>query len=293
MNQRAASFHACRPKLYGIAYRMLGSRADAEDILQDAYLRWHGLGAAEIADIRSAEAWLVTAVTRLCLDRLRHAKLERETYQGPWLPEPLVAPAALTPEESAELASDVSMAFMVVLERLAPEERAAFLLHQVFDLGYDEIAGMLGKSQVACRQLVHRARERVAQERRRFAISRETHVALLQRFMDAARSGDRAQLTALLADNASMTADGGGKAVSVNTVMHGADRIARLFHVVARQFGERASYRIATVNGEPGVLRLIDGKLDSVISLVTDGSRIVEMYSVRNPDKLKGIALEV
>ena len=158
MDDRARIFEQHRARMCSVAYRMLGSRSDAEDVVQDAYLRWHR---ASIADIRSVEAWLVTVVTRLSIDRLRQAKAARESYVGPWLPEPLVNNEAPPADAQSELASSLSVAFLVVLERLAPEERAAFLLHEVFESGYDEISGILGKSEVACRQLVSRARKRV------------------------------------------------------------------------------------------------------------------------------------
>jgi RNA polymerase sigma-70 factor, ECF subfamily len=287
VDPRTADFNANRPRLYGIAYRMLGSRAEAEDILQDAWLRWHD---ADVAALRTPQAWLVTVVTRLCIDRLRSAKTEREAYIGPWLPEPLVPAETMSPEAAAELASDVSFAFLMVLERLAPEERAAFLLHQVFDLDYPDIAGMLGKTQAACRQIVHRARQRVQREQPRFTVSRDAHLRLLEKFTAAARSGERAQLEALFAEDATLTGDGGGKAISALKVLHGADRIARLYHVTARRYGERMTFRQADINGEPGLLRYIDGKLDATLSCVTDGARIVALYTVRNPDKLKGIS---
>jgi RNA polymerase sigma-70 factor (ECF subfamily) len=265
---------------------MLGMRADAEDVLQDAYLRWHQV---DVSELNSAEAWLVTVVTRLCIDRLRSAKQERETYQGPWLPEPLILPEPTTPEWAAELASDVSMAFLTVLERLAPEERAAFLLHQVFDFDYAEIATMLGKSQPACRQLVHRARERVRQERPRFKVSRNAHLRLLERFIAAAKSGDTKELQDLFAEDAVMIGDAGGKVVSVNRVLHGADRISRLFHVVARRFGDDIRFVLAEINGEPGLLRYVGDKLDGTVSIESDGSHILALYTVRNPDKLTHI----
>ncbi len=287
MDNHTATFNSIRPRLYGIAYRMLGSRAEAEDILQDAYLRWHE---ADNSGLRSAEAWLVTVVTRLCIDRLRSAKLEREAYVGPWLPEPLVSIEPPTPEQLIELASDVSIAFLTVLERLAPEERAAFLLRQVFDFDYPEIAAMLGKTQAACRQLVHRARERVQRDKPRFSVDRQSHLRLLEKFMAAAKSGDRACLNELFAEDAMLAGDGGGKVVSVNRILHGADRIAWLYHVVARKFGARAEYRQALINGEPGLLRYIDGRLDSTISLVTDKTHILAIYTIRNPDKLRGIS---
>lgn len=288
LDERAAQFTSCRPRLYGIAYRMLGSRADAEDVLQDAYLRWHQ---AQPTELRSAEAWLVTVVTRLCVDRLRSAKTERAGYFGPWLPEPFISSGPAAPEWAAELASDVSMAFLTLLERLGPEERAAFLLHEVFEFDYPEIATMLDRNQAACRQMVRRARERVCQDKPRFSVSRETHVQLLDKFAAAAKSGDRMQLAALFAHDATLTADGGGKASSVNRILHGADRIARLYHVIARGADDRYRYERAEINGEPGLVRYADGKIDTIISIVSDGVQIEAMYVVRNPDKLQGIFL--
>ncbi|HEY4317148.1 MAG TPA: sigma-70 family RNA polymerase sigma factor, partial [Herbaspirillum sp.] len=189
------TFAALRPRLFSIAYRMLGTRADAEDVVQDAWLRWHG---ATPAALESAEAWLVTVTTRLAIDRLRTRKSEREAYIGWWLPEPLVELDERTPETAAELASDVSVAFMWVLERLSPEERAAFLLRQVFDQDYADIASMLEKSEAACRQMVHRAQQRVQQEQPRFEVPRDTHRELLARFMQAAGGGDREAMKALM-----------------------------------------------------------------------------------------------
>ncbi|NML44592.1 RNA polymerase sigma-70 factor [Ramlibacter sp. G-1-2-2] len=283
----AEPFAALRPRLFGIAYRMLGVRADAEDVLQDAWLRWN---AADHAALQSAEAWLVTVVTRLSIDRLRAAKAEREAYVGWWLPEPIVELDERTPETAAELASDLSVAFLHLLERLAPEERAAFLLRQVFDYDYDEIAAIMDKTEPALRQMVHRAGERVRAERPRFEVPRETHTKLLARFMQAAQSGQRDAIRALLAENAEAIGDGGGKVPSVAGGMHGADRVTNLYWALSLKYGERIAYRLATINGEPGLLRYVDGQLESAQALVTDGERIVSIYVVRNPDKLASIA---
>lgn len=282
------AFAALRPRLYALAYRMLGTRADAEDVLQDAWLRWHQ---ADRAALQSEEAWLVTVVTRLAIDRLRAAKAERAAYIGSWLPEPLVELDERTPETAAELASELSIAFLWVLERLAPEERAAFLLRQVFERDYAEIATLLGKSEAACRQMVHRASERVQQERPRFDVSREAHRCLLEKFVRAARSGERAAIEALLADDAQLVGDGGGKVSSFLKVLRGAHRIANLYWAVWKRRADQVVYRIAQVNGEPGLLRYVDGRLESVQAFVTDGERIVAIFSVRNPDKLAGIPL--
>lgn len=280
------SFDALRPRLFGIAYRMLGVRADAEDVLQDAWLRWRE---ADHASLQSAEAWLVTVVTRLAIDRLRAAKTEREAYVGAWLPEPIVQVDERTPESLAELAGDVSVAFLHVLERLGPEERAAFLLRQVFDYDYGEVAEMLGKREPAVRQMVHRAAERVRQGRPRFVVQPEQHRDLLQKFMAAAQSGQRAAIRALLADDVLALGDGGGKVASVAGGMHGADRVTNLYWAHALRLGPRLRYRIATINGEPGLLRYIDGQLESANAVVSDGERILAIYAVRNPDKLANV----
>ncbi|MFZ6654676.1 RNA polymerase sigma factor SigJ [Undibacterium sp. TJN19] len=284
---RLQIFTENRPRLFGIAYRMLASRAEAEDILQNAYLRWHDLGDSELAEIRNTQAWLVTVVSRLCIDRLRVLKLERESYTGPWLPEPMIEIDPQTPELIAEFSSDVSLAFLSMLERLSAEERAAFLLHQVFDVDYPVVADMLNKTAAACRQLVHRARERVQQDKPRFQISRDVHRQLLHRFTLAAKSGDLQELTSLFADDAQMIGDGGGKIASVNRILHGADRIARLYHVVARGYQQRMQYVEVQINGEPGLLRYLDGKLDATISIVSDGEKILDLYTIRNPEKLQ------
>src|SRR6188768_24097 len=217
----AEPFTSLRPRLFGIAYRMLGVRADAEDVVQDAWLRWR---AADHSALQSAEAWLVTVVTRLAIDRLRAAKTEREAYVGTWLPEPVVELDERTPESIAERAGEVSLAFLHLLERLAPEERAAYLLRQAFDYDYGEIAAMLGKTEPAIRQSVHRATERLRLDRPRFDVPRETHQRLLQRFVAAASSGDRAAIRELLDDGAVAFGDGGGKVASVPGGMRGGDR---------------------------------------------------------------------
>ena len=280
-------YAALRPRLFAIAYRMLGSRADAEDVIQDAWLRWH---AADPGTLQSAEAWLVTVVTRMAIDRLRAAKTERAAYVGFWLPEPLVALDMHTPEAAAEQAGELSVALMWVLERLAPEERAAYLLREVFDQDYADIAATLGKSEASCRQLVHRASERVQREQPRFAVSREAHRRVLERFMAAARSGTRDALQALLAEHVELVGDGGGKVPSFGKVLRGAFRIANLFFATTRRFPHGVVYRMVMLNGEPGLLRHVNGELESAQAFVTDGERIVAIYAVRNPDKLAHIA---
>ncbi len=279
-------FATLRPRLFAIAYRMLGTRADAEDVLQDAWLRW---SQADRAALQSAEAWLVTVVTRLAIDRLRAAKTEREAYVGWWLPEPLVQADHRTPEAAAELAGELSVALMWVLERLSPEERAAFLMRQVFDHDYREIATLLDKSETACRQIVHRAAERVQQERPRFDVPKEAHRRVLEQFMHAARSGERDAMKAMLADDVQLMSDGGGKVPSFGQILVGGDRITNLYWAMSKRLAGQIDYRMALINGEPGLLRYIDGQLESAQAFVTDGERIVAIYTVRNPDKLAAV----
>lgn len=270
----------------GVAYRMLGSTADAQDVLQDAWLRWNE---SDTDSLRSAEAWLVTVVTRLSIDRLRAVRQEREHYSGQWLPEPLVEASPETPEQALALADDVSVAFLAVLEQLSPEERAAFLLRQVFDADYADVAAALGKSEAACRQLVHRAADRLKERRPRFTVTREAHLKLLREFAQAAASGDLLALRGLLADDAELVSDGGGKVRSFARVLRGAQRLAMLYFALARRLardGARQDIVLAEVNGRPGLLRYIDGQLESVQSFETDGTRITAIHSQRNPDKL-------
>lgn len=283
----AEIFERHRARLFGVAYRMLGSRADADDVLQESYLRWHG---CDIASVQSPEAWLVTTATRLCLDRLRDARQERERYVGPWLPEPIATDTLPSPELQLELAHEVSVAFLAVLERLAPEERAVFLLREVFDYDYTEIAAMLGRTEAACRQMVHRARARVREGRPRFSIAAEMRERLLERFIAAAASGNRDAVMALLAEDGEYVSDGGGKVYAALRVLKGPERIARLFYCIARR-NPHIAYRLIRVNGELGVLALQDGRVYSVLSFAMGADRIAGIYVMRNPDKLAGISI--
>lgn len=276
-------FEARRGRLFGLAYRMLGSRADAEDIVQEVYLRWHE---AERAAIENPEAWLVTAATRLAIDRLRRLKTEREAYVGQWLPEPFVAPEP-PPDHQLELSDDLSLAFLTLLERLAPDERAAFLLHDVFDVGYDGIAAVLDRTEAACRQVVHRARERVRGDRKRFEASESAKAEMLQKFMNAIDARDEAALLQLFAPDAIWTADGGGKAAAGLNPIVGANRIARLAIGLREKFWSHdRTMKIAAINGETGLCILDGDRLTAVMSIATDGERILAVYAVVNPDKL-------
>lgn len=280
-------FERLRPRLFGIAYRMLGSRAEAEEVVQDAWLRWHE---ADQTALDSAEAWLVTITTRMAVDRLRAAKVQRDHYIGTWLPEPIITDSPDTPEQLLERADDLSVAFLAVLERLAPEARAAFLMREVFDADYDELASALGKSEAACRQLVHRAKTQLRDERPRYAVPRETHLRLLRSFADASASGNFAVLKSMLADDAELIADGGGKVPSFGKPLLGGQRIAQLYLATSLRYKDALHVELAMVNGEWGLLRFVDGVLESVQSFETDGQRIVRIHSQRNPDKLARLA---
>jgi RNA polymerase sigma-70 factor, ECF subfamily len=283
VQDRSAEFERHRPRLFGIAYRMLGSRSDAEDVLQDAYLRWHR-GASE--ELRSPEAWLVTTVTRLCIDRLRVARAQREQYVGPWLPEPLIGDAAPAADMRAELSSSLSIAFLVVLEQLEPDERAAFLLHEVFDTAYAEIAEILGKSAAACRQIVSRARKRVRGRRPRAQVTDAARRLVLERFANAIQMQDKAALLELVAEQASWTSDGGGRARAALKAIRGRERVVRFALGVLGRHADKFAFEMTAVNGEPALAVRAEGKLFSVITVRTDGMRILDVYTVLNPDKL-------
>jgi RNA polymerase sigma-70 factor (ECF subfamily) len=288
LSRRSAIFEQSRSRLFGLAYRMLGSQADAEDMVQEAYLRWHQ---ANTEAVQTPEAWLVTTVTRLCLDRLRVARVEREAYIGPWLPEPLLTGDAVPPDHHAELASDLSIAFLVLLERLAPEERAAFLLHDVFECAYAELAQILRKSEGACRQLVHRARGRVRHTRPRFAVSETARIALLNQFVAAVHARDQDALLALFAADATWTSDGGGQVRAARQVVRGAERLTHFVLGVARRSQGTVTYDLAPINGETGLILRRDGRLISILAIDTDGTHILAVYNVRNPQKLRRMAL--
>ncbi|WP_066342214.1 RNA polymerase sigma-70 factor [Azohydromonas lata] len=282
-----ATFSRLRPRLQGVAYRMLGSRAEAEEVVQDAWLRWHE---ADHAALQSAEAWLVTVTSRLALDRLRAAKAQREHYVGFWLPEPLVEDSPPSPQQLLERCDDLSVAFLTVLERLSPEARVAFLLREVFDADYAELARVLDKSEDACRQLVSRAKTQLRDARRRHAVPHDTQRRLLQGFIHASSSGDFAALQSLLAEDAQLLSDGGGKVPSFGKVLQGGRRIAQLFLATKLRHGALVQWEMAVVNGEWGLLRFVDGRLESVQALETDGQRILRIHVQRNPDKLARIA---
>jgi RNA polymerase sigma-70 factor, ECF subfamily len=290
MNRNSDIFETHRARLWGIAYRMLGSRAEADDMVQEAWLRWDRSTQAEI---RAPEAWLVTATTRLCIDRLRQLRTERRSYVGPWLPEPLAVETAPPADHSSELASDLSVAFLAVLERLAPEERAAFLLHEMFDSGYGEIAQILGKSEAACRQLVSRARKRVREDKPRVHVNPAVRAQLLQQLAAAVQAQDPRVLLVVLTKDATWTSDGGGKTKAAKKIVSGAERVARFALGVFRRHLSRMRFVPVNVNDEAGLAVFFDDLLLSVITIRTDGHKILGVYSILNPDKIRGLEVGV
>lgn len=278
----AASFDPLRPMLFRVAYRMLGSVADAEDILQEAFLRWLD---ADRKAIREPGAFLRRVVTRLCLDDLKSARHRRETYVGPWLPEPVV-------EAGEDDVEDVTLPLLMALERLSPLERAAFLLHDVFGLGFEEVAETIDRDPTACRQLAHRARDHVRASRPRFAVTAERGQQIAEAFYAASRGGDLDGLRLLLAEDVTLHADGGGRATAARRPMVGIDEVVRLHTGLARIFAERPSrlVRQGRINGLPGFVTVEgDGTLQTTALEVDDG-KVVAIYIVRNPDKLRHLA---
>jgi RNA polymerase sigma-70 factor (ECF subfamily) len=298
----AASFEPHRRRLLGLAYRMLGSMADAEDAVQETYLRWHAADRDRVTDPR---AFLMTTTTRICLDVLTSARARREEYVGPWLPEPVIDTAALAPDSRAELAEDLSIALLLILDRLSPLERAAFLLHDVFDFSFGEVATTLERSEAACRKLATRARGRVQALRPRGtgtppALSGEIealHVQLMSAFAAATQSGDLQALTQLLASDVRIVTDGGGKVRSALNVIEGADRAAQFLVDVTRKrpdawWRDDFRPRFAMINGLPGII--VDAPEGAVqtAAFEIEGNVIRALYVVRNPDKLRHLARE-
>ncbi|MGH6964788.1 MAG: RNA polymerase sigma factor SigJ [Phenylobacterium sp.] len=279
------AFEANRPRLKRLAYRMLGSVAESEDVLQDAWLRWARAG----EDVADPAAWLVRTTTRLAIDRLRKAKVEREAYRGPWLPEPLIEPLTTDPVERAE---DVSVAFLLALERLSPLERAVFLLHDVFEQDYGDVAKTLDRSEAAVRQLASRAREHVRDARPRFTVSEAEASRLASAFVAAATHADVSALSALLAEDAVLVSDGGGKRKAALRILVGSEDIIAFFQKLAWRNGVPVveALRSVRINGYPGfVLSLEDGPETMAFQPAEDG-KIAAVYVVRNPEKLAHVA---
>jgi RNA polymerase sigma-70 factor (ECF subfamily) len=289
----AASFEPHRRRLLGLAYRMLGSMAEAEDAVQETYLRWHR---ADRDGVDEPRAFLLTTTTRVCLDVLKSARTRREEYVGPWLPDPIVDTEALAPDTQTEMADDLSVALLLALDRLSPLERAAFQLHDVFDNSFAQVATALDRNEAACRQLASRARARVREARPAGEIQARSaagsidpkHAALLSAFLDASRSGDLTTLTALLASDARLVTDGGGKVTAALNVIEGADHIAAfLAGAVRKGWSDDMTVRFDTISGLPGMIVSGPHGLIQTTAVEIDGGMVKAIYVVRNPDKLK------
>ena len=281
------SFETYRPYLFAIAYRMLGSAMDAEDMVQETYLRYQG---ASKDDILSLKAYLATIVTRLCLDQLQLARRKREVYVGPWLPEPIITaetPEAANPEQRVEMQESISLAFLVLLEQLQPFERAVFLLREVFEYGFAEIAAMLEKSEAACRRSFSRAKQHLVDRRPRFPAAPGDQRQLLTSFMQAVQGGDMTALTNLLSDNVTLWADGGGRAkATVLHAIHGRDAVVRASLSTRRFWPPNSSMELQEVNGQPALVGRDNGRAWLVLAVDMEQGRIQTIRIIANPDKL-------
>jgi RNA polymerase sigma-70 factor (ECF subfamily) len=285
------SFESYRPKLFAIAYRMLGSAMDAEDMVQETYLRYRALPPEQI---RSEQAMLTTIVTRLCINQLKSAHQQRESYLGPWLPEPVLTddhPELMDPEEQASEYESISMAFLVLLESLQPAERAAFLLHEIFDYDYAEVAEIIGKSEAACRQLVSRAKKHLAAHRPRFKSSPEQHRQILEKFLQASQAGELDGLMQLLSEDVTLWTDGGGKVRGAATQpVRSREAVARFVLGSQRLAPEGFDVEIADVNGQSALLARSAGSVFMVLTIETEAQRIRAIRLVANPDKLTDLS---
>lgn len=289
----AEVFSRLRPRLMAIGYRMLGSVQEAEDLVQDAWLRWHDEVESPRTAVLNPEAWLVTVTARMAVDRLRSAKLRRATYPGTWLPEPLIEDGPATPEQIRELADDVSIAFLVLLDCLTPEARAAFLLREVFEADYEQIAVAIGKSEASARQIVHRAKQRVVKlrgvEGQSARLPPQEQYALLQRLIQAITQGDFEGIRALLDEEAELMGDFGGVGPALLTPLNGGRRVAQLYFAHYLRHGDNMRLELALLNGEWALLRYLKGELDSVQAFEFGGGKILKVRIQRSPAKLERV----
>jgi RNA polymerase sigma-70 factor (ECF subfamily) len=279
------SFADLRPYLFTVAYNMLGSVMDAEDMVQETYLRWQRAG--EVAD--SPKAYLTAVITRLCIDHLRSAKVQREEYIGPWLPEPLVTSVSPNTEENIALSETLSLAFLVLLESLSPTERATFLLREIFDYDYAEIATIVGKSEVNCRQMVRRARQHIEAGKPRFDVSLTQQETLVTQFAEACAVGDLEGLINLLAEDIEVWSDGGGKVTAARKIVYGRDKVARFMLNVTRLAPENATTELALINGQLGIVARVNDHPVLVMALEMGNGRVQTIRNILNPDKLQHI----
>ena len=281
------TFEEHRAHLTSVAYRMLGTMTDAEDAVQETYLRWHD---AEQASIKSPRAWLITVVTRICIDTMRSASVRREEYVGPWLPEPVLTDSDESPLDKTELAESISMALMRVLEQLTPAERAAFLLHETFDHPYHEIARILDKTEANCRQLVSRAKKHVARERPRFDATSEERDRLMRQFTLATQSGDMHGLVDLFAEDIVLWSDGGGKQKAALRPIYGPDKVARFLFGLAKKLPPGWTFEAHEINGEVGFVGYVFGQPILSTTFEIGHGRIHGIHIVNNPEKLRYLA---
>lgn len=282
---RLDAFLQYRSLLLSIAYRMLGTFADAEDILQDTFVRWQQ---SSDVDVRSPKAFLVTALTRLCINHLQSARVQREQYVGEWLPEPMVTQPGSDPSTFPQIDESLSLAFLVLLERLTPVERAVFLLREVFDYEYSEIAHITQQGEVNCRQIFRRARLHIKAMRPRFDASTTVKEQLLREFIDATSCGNMDGLLKIFSQEISVHTDGGGKASALLNPVYGRENTARLLIGASKKFRPvKAEIRIADINGQPGFLGIVEGRVETIVALDVADGKINKVYILRNPDKLQ------
>jgi RNA polymerase sigma-70 factor, ECF subfamily len=281
------SFNQHRSMLFAIAYRMLGTVADAEDMVQETFLRWQQ---TTEATVKSTKTYLSTIITRLCIDYMRSARVQREHYVGPWLPEPLMTQQTDDPATQVELADSLSMAFLVVLERLSPIERAVFLLREVFDYDYDEIAQMVGKSPANCRQILRRSRQHITDQRPRFQVDRQQQEQITVKFLEATNQGNLQDLISLLAKDVTHWSDGGGKVAAALKPLHGAIKVARFLLALHSRHLATAVSHLIEVNGQPGIMLIMNDRIQSVTTLDIVNGSIQSIYTMRNPEKLQRIS---
>lgn len=282
-----ATFNAHRPLLFGIAYRMLGRVSEAEDVMQEVWLRWSKQDAAAV---QSAKAWLVTATTRLCIDQLRSARRQREEYYGIWLPEPLMAAPGIQPDSAAELSDTLTMAFMLMLESLGPDERAVFLLREVFDYDYAAVAAIVEKTEANCRQIVRRAKTSLQAAPKASGPPTARARQLVEAFLAAAASGKAEGMLALLADDSTVYSDGGGRVKAAGRAIVGADHVSRFFTGIWPRFMADMERRFVEINGSPGLLMSSQGQVQYAFAFEMDEGRARNIYIVCNPDKLRHLA---
>jgi len=280
---RLEQFNQHRPLLFSIAYRMLSSAVDAEDMVQETFIRWQQ--ASEDA-VQSAKAYLSSIITRLCIDHLRSARVQREQYMGTWLPEPILTQHLPNAAKTVELADTLSTAFLVLLETLSPVERAVFLLREVFDYDYDDIGQIVDKSPTNCRQIVRRAKQHLAAHRPRFEVSKQRQEQLIEHFLQACNVGDFQGLITLLSEDITLWDDGGGKARSIVQPLHGAAKVARFLLTIRKQKPVGTIYQIHEINGQPGILTYVSDRLFSVTTFDFADDQIRSVFIIVNPDKL-------